>query len=86
MSILTDLGESDGGATYFPEVGPNGFRVQPHRGTAVVFFPTLMNGALNPHGRHAAEEVLGDVTKRVLQVWYAHGDDFDDASPVVEHA
>ena len=48
------FGYPDPGATIFPE---RGLSVQPSRGDALVFFPTLMDGRLNPHALHAAEEV-----------------------------
>jgi prolyl 4-hydroxylase len=72
LVYLSDLPADGGGATVFPE---RGVAVAPAKGTALVFFPTLRDGRLNPHALHAGQEVTAG-TKLVLQVWYAHGDRF----------
>ena len=54
---------------------PRKLGAEPPRVRALVFFPTLRDGRLNPHALHAGQEVTAG-TKLVLQVWYAHGDRF----------
>jgi prolyl 4-hydroxylase len=72
LVYLNDVPTDAGGGTYFVD---RDVRVPPQSGAALVFFPTLNDGRLNPHARHAAEELRAG-TKHVMQVWYLHGDSF----------
>jgi prolyl 4-hydroxylase len=57
-----------GGATHFPCLHLD---VQPRKGTAVVFFPATVDGALDKSALHAALPAVD--TKYVSQVWIRQG-------------
>jgi prolyl 4-hydroxylase len=57
-----------GGATHFPCLNLD---VQPRKGTAVVFFPATVDGALDKSALHAALPAVD--TKYVSQVWIRQG-------------
>eukprot|EP00746_Dinoflagellata_sp_MGD_P038034 gnl/MRDRNA2_/MRDRNA2_19146_c0_seq1.p1 gnl/MRDRNA2_/MRDRNA2_19146_c0~~gnl/MRDRNA2_/MRDRNA2_19146_c0_seq1.p1 ORF type:complete len:401 (+),score=61.44 gnl/MRDRNA2_/MRDRNA2_19146_c0_seq1:89-1291(+) len=64
-TVLIYLNDAEGGATYFPHLN---VRVQPRRGTAVLFFPLIPGTTrLNPWARHCAEDTGS--TKWVVQQW-----------------
>lgn len=57
-----------GGATRFPCLGLD---VQPRKGTALVFFPATIDGALDRRALHAALPAVD--TKYVSQIWIRQG-------------
>ena len=57
-----------GGQTSFPQLGLN---MQPKQGRALVFFPSTVDGHLDPRALHAALPAID--TKYVSQIWIRQG-------------
>lgn len=69
MTVLVYLNDvHQGGHTWFPNLN---ISVKPKRGTALVFFPSTVDGLLDKNALHAAKPAV-DV-KYVSQVWIRQG-------------
>jgi prolyl 4-hydroxylase len=71
LVYLTDLGETDGGATLFRDLN---LAVRPKKGTALLFFPAaggIPGTPLDIRTLHCGEAVRGDTTSATAEKWIA---------------
>jgi len=69
ITVLTYLNDVEkGGGTFFPTLN---LEVQPKKGTAIVFFPSTVDGLLDKMALHAAKPAID--TKYISQVWIRQG-------------
>ena len=64
LIYLNTLEPAQGGATAFPQLG---LEVRPQRGSAVIFFPGMLDGTLDKQLWHEARPATA--TKWVSQLW-----------------
>lgn len=65
MMYLNDIPE--GGGTFF---GKLGLRIQPRKGTLILWNNLLPNGCRDPNTLHAGEPVTGNETKYITTFWF----------------
>ena len=77
LVYLTDVGENNGGATIFRDLGSEGekyLKVQPKKGSALLFFPAaggIPDAPFDIRTLHAGEALSGDAPedKWIAQLW-----------------
>jgi hypothetical protein len=93
LVYLTDLREEEGGATVFRDLGSGGgvLKVQPRKGTALIFFPAaggIPDTPFDIRTLHCGEAVAENATqdKWIGQLWLREGFYKASAPPGNDHA
>ena len=87
LVYLNDVEEENGGATTFRDLGKSHYlKVQPKKGSALLFFPAaggIPNAPLDIRTLHAGEAMTKDssVDKWIAQLWLRESDKYRPTGP-----
>lgn len=73
MLYLSDVPSKEGGATKFLHPSLRGLRVQPKKGSALIFFPAFTDGCEDIRMLHIGEPYLGEAFKWTANCWIREG-------------